>query len=158
MKNKKLIKLLLIIAITGIIIGGATVLYMFNMPHRDVSSTNADYSLTATQLVAEYLNNSATANEKYLSDDGESKVLEISGTVADINEDYNGQTVVLLKESKDKAGVSCTFSTEDSQQTIRINISQQIKIKGVIRSGASYDEDLEMYENVVLDKSSIISR
>jgi hypothetical protein len=35
-------------------------------------------------------------------------------------------------------------------------VGQAITVKGVIRSGASYDEDLEMYENVILEKSDIV--
>lgn len=156
MKKRKLIKLLALIALAGLIIGGGTILYMFNMPHRDVNSTKADYFITASQLVKEYLEDNDAANEKYLVEDGESKVLEISGIVVKISEDYSGQSVILLKNNEDKAGVNCTFIIENKSQVNEIEIGQNVKIKGVIRSGASYDEDLELYENVVLDKSSLI--
>ena len=36
-------------------------------------------------------------------------------------------------------------------------ICSVITVKGVIRSGASYDEDLELYENVTIDKSDIVN-
>lgn len=158
MKNKKLIKSLVLIALAGLLIGGGTVLYMFNMPHRNVNSTKADYSITASQLVTEYLDDNIAANEKYLSEDGESKILEVTGIVAKISQDYSGQSVILLINNEDKAGVNCTFSIENNIKIENIEIGQQVKIKGVIRSGATYDEDLELYENVILDKSSLIEK
>lgn len=155
-KKKKILKIGIILLIAGLLIGGGTALYMYNMPHRNVQSASTDFSLTASQLVSEYLENPTKANEKYLADDGESKVLEIKGTVAKISEDFNGQKVLLLKSIEDKAGVSTTFTQETNAQTNGISIGDQITIKGVIRSGASYDEDLEMFENVIIEKSSLI--
>ena len=155
-KKKKILKIGAILLIAGLLIGGGTVLYMFNMPHRNVQSTSADYSIAASQLVTEYLENPTKANDKYLADDGDSKVLEITGTVAKISEDFNGQKVVLLKSETDKAGVNCTFTNETNQNVSNIKIGETLKIKGVIRSGASYDEDLGMYENVIVEKSDLI--
>lgn len=156
MKKKRIFKILAILTIAGILIAGGATLYMFNMPHRNVQSASTDFSLTASQLVNEYLENAAKANEKYLADDGDSKILEVSGTVAKIGEGFNGQKVVLLKESYDKAGVSCTFTAKTSKNALNLQVGQRVTIKGVIRSGASYDEDLEMYENIVIDKSDLV--
>ncbi|MDD4991146.1 MAG: hypothetical protein PHR83_02830 [Paludibacter sp.] len=154
--RKKLVKVIGILAIAGILIGGGTAYYMFNMPHRNVQSTNADYSISASKLVSEYLENPNSANEKYLADDGDSKVLAISGTVSKIDKDLNGQAVVILKSAADKAGVSCTFTKETNQSASSLKDGETVTIKGVIRSGASYDKDLEMYENVVVEKSDIV--
>ena len=156
--KRKIIRIALIVALAGIIIGGGTILYMFNMPHRDVQSAKADYSLTSTQLVSEYLSGKDSANEKYLSDDGESKILEITGPVSKISEDFNQNKVVLIKGGNDKAGVSAVFSAETNQNATDLKPGQTITVKGVIRSGASWDEDLEMYENVILEKSDIVRK
>ncbi len=156
MKKKQIFKILAIIVIAGIVIAGGAALYMFNMPHRNVQNSTTDYSISASALVAEYIENAAKANEKYLAADGDSKILEINGIVAKISDDFNGQKVVLLKESGDKAGVSCTFTLETSKNVSNIQIGEHVTIKGVIRSGASYDEDLEMYENVVIEKSDLV--
>jgi len=56
-KKKKILKIGAILLITGLLIGDGTVLYMFNMPHRNVQSASADYSISASQLVPEYLEN-----------------------------------------------------------------------------------------------------
>ncbi|MFK5957390.1 MAG: hypothetical protein QM495_00810 [Lutibacter sp.] len=155
--KKKLLKIALLIISGGILIAGGVGFYMFNKPARDIQNTKTDYSYEASQIVNEYLTDSQKANNKYLDEAGNSKVLEISGTVAKISEDFNNQKVLLLKSANDKAGVSCTFTSETNSSTSTIKIGDQITVKGVIRSGASYDEDLEMYENVIIEKSDIVS-
>ena len=57
LKKKKILKIGAILLISGLLIGGGTVLYMFNMPHRNVQNASPDFSLTASQLVTEYLEN-----------------------------------------------------------------------------------------------------
>jgi hypothetical protein len=154
-KIKKILKIAAILAAIGVLTGGGIALYLFNMPHRNVLTANADYTLTSTEIVNEYLGNKSAANEKYLTDDGNSKILSVSGTVEKISEDFNGQKVVLLKNKDDKAGVSCTFTAETNDDALQLLVGQPARVKGVIRSGASYDEDLEMYENVILEKCSL---
>jgi len=156
MKKKRLFRIVAIIIIAGLLIGGGIGLYMFNKPHRDVQNARTDYTLTASQIVREYLSDHVAANQKYLSADGDSKVLEIAGEVKLISENYNGQKVVLLKGDQDKAGVSATFTSETNENLVGIQLGQTVTIKGVIRSGASYDEDLELYEHVILEKSDIV--
>lgn len=156
MKRKKVIRIIAIIGVSGILIGGGIGLYMFNMPQRDVQSAQTDYSLTSAQIVAEYLTDNEAANQKYLAADGDSKILEITGEVNKISENFNGQKVVLLKSGQEKAGVSATFFEETNDNLNGIIVGQTITVKGVIRSGASYDEDLELYEHVILEKSDIV--
>lgn len=156
MKRKKIIKILLITFVIGILATGSVVYYLFNQPHRNVQESKTDFSFSSSQIVSEYLANPIAANEKYLDEEGNSKILEISGIVSEISEDFNKQKVVLLKSASDNAGVSCTFTPETNAFVNRIKIGETIVVKGVIRSGASFDEDLEMYENVILEKCSIV--
>ena len=157
MKRKTIIKTSLIIIVIGILTAAGTIFYMFNMPHRDVQASKTDYVLQASQLITEYLTDPLAANEKYLDESGESKILEISGLIASITEDFNDQKVVLLKSSENKAGVSCTFTHETNTSLNGIHEGQHIIVKGVIRAGASYDEDLQMYENVIMEKCDLIT-
>lgn len=156
MRRKKILKITAIIALTGLLIGGGVGLYMFNMPHRNVQTEKADFSLTSSQIVSEYLSNKDAANKKYLAADGDSKILEITGIIARISEDFNGNKVVLLKGDKDKAGVSATFTSRSNNAIMKKLVGETSTVKGVIRSGAAYDEDLGLFENVILEKSSIV--
>lgn len=156
MKKKKLIRIVLIVGGIGIIAAAGIAYYMFNKPHKDVQSAKTDYSIDASVLVNEYLSDIDKANDKYLDDSGTSKILEVRGTVSAISEDFNNQKVILLKTANDKAGVSATFTAETNASVQGVQLGDNIKVKGVIRSGASYDEDLGLYEHVILEKSDII--
>lgn len=158
MKRKKILKAVLILFGIGILTASGIIFYMFNMPHRDVQTSETDYVLNAGQLVAEYLLDPAAANDKYLDESGNSKILEVSGKVASVSEDFNAQKVVLLKSPENKAGISCTFTKETNDSLLDIEMGQNIIVKGVIRSGAGYDKDLQMYENVIMEKCDIVSR
>ena len=156
MKRKKTLRILVILVIAGVFAGGGIGLYMFFMPQRDTQKLPADYNVTASGLVAEFLDDIGSANRKYLAADGESKILEVTGTVARISENFNGEKVVLLKGDNDKAGVSCTFMHETNERVKGIETGDIVSIKGVIRSGAYYDEDLDMYINVTVEKSDLV--
>ncbi|WKD84848.1 hypothetical protein KCTC32516_00182 [Polaribacter huanghezhanensis] len=151
--KSKIIKIVL----AFIVIAIGVVAYLWFMPHRDVQSVNAFKTIDATELVNEFLTDKEKANALYLdSDEGESKVLIVTGTVARISKDQLGQYVLLLKRNADKMGVSCTFTLESNSQVAGIKIGDAVKVKGVIRSGAEYDEDLDLMENVIIEKSALI--
>ncbi|MCI2230041.1 OB-fold putative lipoprotein [Polaribacter sp. MSW13] len=150
-------KIIIILGI-GIIIAGIIVVMMFFKPHRDVQNTATDFRYKASEIVNEYLADADKANNKYLDEEGNSKILEIEGMVAQISEDFNHQKVILLKSTTDKAGVSCTFTQNTNSHTTSIKTGDIIIVKGVIRSGATFDEDLDMYENIILEKCDIITQ
>jgi hypothetical protein len=157
MKKFKWLKPLLIVFTVAGLIGIGIISYIFNMPHRDVQSTQTDYAVSAKLLVDEFIDDGEAAYEKYLDEGGESKILEVEGEVYGISKDFNEQTVVLLKADDEAAGVSCTFlpSVRGFEQLLKVGV--KIKVKGVIRSGANYDTDLEMYEHVIMEKCDLVT-
>ena len=156
MKNNKL-KWGLILALIIVIGGGIGAFMFFNQPHRDVQAVESDYQLKAQDLVDEYLTDSKTANQKYLHSKGESKVLTVSGTVGTITQDLKAQQVVLLREPTKDAGVSCTFMLETNVNAEKLKVGDKVTIKGVIRSGAGYNHDLGLYEDVILEKCDVFT-
>ncbi|HHC80791.1 MAG TPA: hypothetical protein ENK46_12970 [Flavobacteriia bacterium] len=150
--KSKILKIIAVI-ILGVI---GYVAYLWFMPHRNIQATKAYATIDATALVNEFLADAQKANDLYLDTEGESKVLIITGTVASISKDQLGQQVILLKKPTDKMGVSCTFTLESNSQAEGLKIGDQVNIKGVIRSGAEYDEDLDLAENVIVEKSAIV--
>jgi hypothetical protein len=83
-------------------------------------------------------------------------VLEVSGTVYRVSEDFNGRTVVILKEENAAVGVSCTFLDENGHTAKDLQAGQTVVVKGVIRSGASYDADFDMYSHAVLEQCALV--
>jgi len=154
--KKSLVKKLLLTGAIAALLGIGYVVYLFNMPHRDVQSVKAFVEIESRVLVQEFLNDPNAANAKYLAEDGESKVIIVQGHIDDIFEDQKNQKVVVLKDKDEKVGVSSTFMPETNANVQGLQIGDYIKIKGVIRSGAEIDEDLELYEDVIIEKSDII--
>lgn len=152
-KHKKAIFILLG---AGALIGIGVALYIFLMPHRDVRSAKTDFSLGVGTLVNEYLIDLNAANEKYLSEDGDSKIIEISGIVVSVSQDMQGHTVVLITDGKMEVGAQCTLLPEFDAQSQSLAMGSAIKLKGVIQAGAGYDSDLELYEHVVINQCSIL--
>ena len=154
--KRKILKYGLIIVGVAIVIGGGTVLYLFNMPHRDVQAAESDFELSAADLVKEYLADGNIANEKYLQEEGESKILAVNGKISEISKNLADNYVVVLQDKSSPAGVRCTFMIETNSNASALKLGQEITVKGVIRSGAAFDSDLDLYEDVILEKCDII--
>lgn len=158
MKRRKIFRILLIMVVAGGLTGGGIGLYMYFMPQRDIQKLPADYQVASSDLVAEFLNDINLANSKYLSADGESKILEIQGKVSRIAENFNGDRVLLLKDDHDKAGVNVTFTQATNNSVDMLAVGDVVTIKGVIRSGAYFDPDLDMYIHATVEKSDIVNK
>jgi hypothetical protein len=156
-KRKKIIKIISLIVFVGILAGAGVAYYLFNLPHRDVQASETDFQITVSALVNEYLSDQDAANSKYLVADGNSKILEVTGTVVRVSENFNGQKVVLLREDGDEAGINFTFNEKAGATAQNLEKGQTVTIKGVIRSGVYYDKDLDMYVHAVVDHSSLIA-
>jgi hypothetical protein len=152
--KKNYIQWTIVMVLAGLFIGGGFAYYMYNKPHPNIQAASADYEILAEALVTEYLEDPQSANNKYLSK-GNAKVLLVSGTVLSISTDMNHNKVVLLKENGMKAGVSCTFMEHTNENAEKLKKDDSVTIKGIIRAGARYDEDLEFYEDVILEKCDV---
>jgi hypothetical protein len=157
MKLKKYQKLGVIMILSGLLIGSVVGVYLYNLPHRNVATAKTDYVLTAKSLVDEFLTDYAKANNKYLADNGNSKILEVTGRIQNIGENYTGNTVLELKDSAELAGVSCTLLDLSLFKPYQLKVGKTITLKGVIRSGALYDTDMELYRSAILDKCTPVS-
>lgn len=153
-KNKKIIKIVLVIIILGIMSAALAVLIIFKTPHRDVKNAETDFAVNAKNLVDEYLENYELANKKYLAEDGDSKIFEVTGRVDQIFKNQKNEDVILLKSEKNELGVQCTFML--GEQIIGVVIGNQITVKGKIEKGASFDQDLEIGEDVIIGQCSLV--
>lgn len=155
MNKKRIFKWVLSLFVIGLITGGSIFLYYWYMPHRDVQASSTDYKVNVSALVEEYLEDEQKANEKYLDEEGESKIFEISGTVSEIDQVGNSEIIIALNGQDVPVGIRCTL--DQGQNADGVKVDDKITIKGVIRSGPVYDELLEMYIDGVMAKSSVIN-
>lgn len=154
--KKKTIKRIGAGVLVIIIIAGSIGAYMWFKPHRDVQATKAFAEMKSSELLQEFSADANAANAKYLSRDGNSKVLVVEGRVSKISANQSGEAVIVLKDEGAKVGVSGTFTLKTSPNTAGIKVGDIIKIKGAITTGNSYDADLDLYEHAVLVQCDII--
>jgi hypothetical protein len=145
--KKKILKITIII----ILIGGIYGFYLYNMPQRNAQDVESEFNLTASELANQFIENYELANSTYLSEDGDSKVGIVKGKVKEVGKNAKGESYVIIRDDNSPVGAQCSFQSE-----ININLSDIISVKGVIRSGAEYDEDFEEYIDVIIEQCSII--
>lgn len=112
------------------------------MPDKNISKAKADFVLPANKLFNEFDSNEAKANKKYMD-----RIIEVSGNIAEINEDQKGAKVITLKSKDDFSGVLCTLNENETTTLNSYKINQPIKIRGVCTG---------MLMDVVLNKCVIV--
>jgi hypothetical protein len=113
---KKIGFIVLLIAVIGVCTG----IYLWNKPHETVDDKKG-VEITAVALSAEYGSNEQQANAKYLN-----KVIEVSGVVAETEQNQDGGTMVILEASDPMAGVQCAMR----EKGITVNKGGNVTIKG----------------------------
>lgn len=154
--TKKIVKRIGLIILAGIIVAGLVGAYLWFKPHRNVQATKAFAELKVYELVNEFSADANAANAKYLSRDGNSKVLIVEGRVSKISTNQSGETVIVLKDEGAKAGVSATFTQKTSPHVESVKLGDIIKVKGAITAGSSYDADLDLYEHAILIQCDLV--
>lgn len=157
MKKSKLIKRLAALIGIGVIAAVSVAAYFWFMPHRDVQSLEPDVSLTTKELVERYLKDASEANAFFLKEDGDSKILAISGTIQEISVNQAGTTVVRLMETGSPAGVRCTLTPEASAQSSALKTGQTVTLKGVIQAGPEYDDLIGIHIDAVMNDCALFN-
>ena len=149
-------KLAGLIILTFILTGVGFASFMWFKPHRNVQSAKVDVEIKVQDLVKEFTEDPTKANAKYLSSDGNSKILIVEGVVSKISKNQNGDAVIILKQEGTKAGVNASFTAQTTPNTVSVKVGDLIKIKGAITAGSSYNTDLDLYEHAVLIQCDIV--
>jgi hypothetical protein len=97
--------------------------YMYNKPHQGVADIEADVHITAADLYGDFQRDENLANKKYLS-----KVIEVAGTVSEV-QNVNGSQIILLSSGSDMGGISCQLAN-DKNNKADVKKSTTITVKG----------------------------
>lgn len=122
MKGKKS---LILVFLAVIILGLALAIYSYNKPHVDVKKSEADYVLTAQNLISEYQENETETNEKYSEN-----VIQIKGKIFEIST-LKGNSVITLKDESLESSVICHMLPEENMKALKLKKGQDIEIKGI---------------------------
>ena len=132
-------KVLLTIAAIGLIAGLLMVFWIFNKPHRDVAKEKG-IALSAQQVYDAFRTNEASANSKYLD-----KAIELTGTVADVSTNQEGQKVVNFSTNDLLVMINCTFKTDPGN----LKAGDTITFKGIC-TGYIPDANVVINEGVLI--------
>jgi tRNA_anti-like len=107
-----------------VVIAAAYGLYMFYKKPVDTRTADAEFILTANELVGAFDTDEDAANKKFLD-----QIIQVKGMVAEITIDSSGTTIVL--DSDDPvSGVTCSFYTEETGSLSAVKVGDSINIKG----------------------------
>lgn len=106
MTKREILRIFLWIVLVGVVVGAASVYYVFNMPHRNISKEKAVYTLEAKQLISEFKKDEDSATKKYLD-----KTILVKGEIKSIRTLNNHGMVFSLEDEME--GVSCSVDSAD---------------------------------------------
>ena len=136
---KKWMKVLLLAVGIGLIAGLLLLYWIFNKPHRDVAK-EMGITLSAQQLYDSFRTNEASANSQYLD-----KAIELTGTVADVSTNQEGQKVVNFSTNDPLVMINCTFKTDPGN----LRAGDSITFKGIC-TGYIPDANVVINEGVLI--------
>jgi hypothetical protein len=132
-------KILVLVCIT-VLIGGLYAIYLFNKKPLDTRTESPDYEVSASQLVAAFLDDEEKSTQKFAD-----KILLISGKVTEIDP---ASATIFLESDDPITSVACNIYTDDSIQFIKIKKGDWVRIKGKCTGKLT---------DVVINNGSIVS-
>jgi hypothetical protein len=147
-KTKKTV----LFSILGILLIATVIGYkMYNKQHFSVESATPVAEITAAELHTAFSTDSTLSNTKFIGDEVNQKVIQVTGEVSEIKKDQQGSTILLLKTATGGAFINCTL--EHAPETIAIG--KTITIKGMC-TGYNYDAEMDIPGDVILTRCYII--
>lgn len=114
-------KIILLVLLVGVLVGGAVGLYMWNKPHEQIEDVKGT-EVSVTELAAAFSEDEAKANAKYLN-----KALTIQGIVTEKQQNQDGGLVIILAGDDPMATVQCTMRDKN----VTADVGEMVKVKGM---------------------------
>lgn len=140
-------------ALCFLLLGAGMALNIWFEPHRDVKSAPVFAEFGVDDFTTEFIDDPKAAAEKYLAEDGDSKIVTMSGTISAIEKNLKGQTVVELRGKREESGARFTLMDDQQQTASKLNVGDSAKITGVVSAGPEYDKDFGRYLDAVLEQA-----
>ncbi|MFO7258141.1 MAG: hypothetical protein DIU61_010615 [Bacteroidota bacterium] len=106
-----------------LLLGIGAVYFVFNKPHPSVDKP--DMLVSASELIMAFEEDERAANGKYVG-----KVLEVSGTIAEVIEKQNS-FVLLLGDTSTVSRVSCTLEHEQDSMAYGLRAGDALTLRGI---------------------------
>ena len=136
---RKWLKIVLIAGVICLVVGSIATWWIFNKPHRDVSNEQG-VQLSAQKLFDAFRTNEDAANKLYLD-----KAIQLTGEVAEVTTNQDGNVVVNFKTNDPLFVINCTFKTNPGT----LKPGQTITFKGIC-TGYIPDANVVINEGVLV--------
>ncbi|MDF1550559.1 MAG: hypothetical protein P1P88_22245 [Bacteroidales bacterium] len=93
----------------------------------DIYSEQTEQKISATELFNKFEQDENQANATYID-----KIIEVSGTIAEIQKNQDNNLIIILRENDEMFGVICTMK-EHKLDTNNTNTRDKISIKGICK-------------------------
>jgi hypothetical protein len=99
---------------------------MYNKPHKNIGNSKVDFKMEAKQLFAAFEENESEANTKYLD-----KIIEVSGTVREVNTGEEDNISVILESENELSGVICQLDNLTTHKKTNFSPGEKVIFKGI---------------------------
>ena len=100
-------------------------IYVIFKPEKTLVNSEPDYTITASELFSKYSINEEAANKTFLG-----KIIQISGTIREINIDDSMFTSIILETGDLFSGVNCVMDNKYISNQKEILTDSEVTIKG----------------------------
>ena len=152
-KKKRKIVLLTMLPVLGV--GIWMGLHEYNRTNKDLSKVKAEVKISATGLIKEYEANDSMANKRYLG-----KIIELNGTVKNVENDDTGNYTIVMGETGKISSVRCSMDTIYRDDAARITVNSSVIIRGACNGykknelmGENLGSDVELNRCVLVKKN-----
>ncbi|HET9058161.1 MAG TPA: hypothetical protein VFN30_15050 [Chitinophagaceae bacterium] len=145
--NKK--QIILFILFTAIACSSYYAYTEYNRKTPDLKNIKADETITATELIDQFVNNEQKTNNKYFN-----KILSVTGIIKEIQKSDSINTVV-IGDTTSMNSVRCTMDMLHQKQATILTTGTIVTIKGIC---TGFNPDELLGSDVVLNRCFIQSK
>ncbi len=109
-----------------ILISAAVAYKVYHKPHKNIIKANVDIEINAIELFSAYEQDEAQANNRFLD-----KIIQVTGTVKEVNEEENGMLSLVLETGDALFGIICQFDAMTKHGRTTFEIGESVKLKGL---------------------------
>jgi hypothetical protein len=141
----KWLKIILILAVIGIITAVLLYVFIYNKPHKDIESAKPDFTMKTEKLYQEFTSNKTHADSLY-----NEKVIEIAGKINKVETKDTLVIAVFVFSQGDfgDTGIRCTMLPKYNDEAKKLAIGSVVRIKGLCKG---------FIDDVILEKCSLIN-
>ena len=125
---KKLLKIAIVLGVTGIVAAALVWKFYVNKPHEDIDNATPAYAMTTEKIWEQYNTDLKNADSLYTG-----KVIELSGNLGRVDKADTLVSVVFVMASDSMFGdktISCQMYKKHNDEAIALVTGTTVKIKG----------------------------